>query len=344
LSWDAYTSTLWDEPRPDPIAAVRKQAEDSFEDVFASEYYLRLRRQWDPNMYAEASPVPALREDVCRLYGFGAQDVSDDDAVYKGPESEGCLALWGFFVLPTVTVHIRTAKVVNVSLGVASCLLTPSVNCQELPWHTGVRSETNVCHLLRILIQEIRDRYAASDVGVALLGNGGNIKVDVIRHKKPIIDLETGLCRRGASAALSGAVVQATANSDRPGFVVEERATADGEWKEAVEFYVACGLPYQHDLQESLLARCHNVSVAVCVVSTIASLLHVFPTHSTINFGGNKAKVAEDAATAHVKHFTGLLEGIMNLESVDVSADVKDVAVPLGTSASEMNAYMSDVF
>ena len=136
----------------------------------------------------------------------------------------------------------------------------------------------------------------------------------MVRHKKQIIDLDTGVTRRGASASLTGTVMQESARSDRPGFVVEERTTGDGKWQEVVEFYAACGLPLQHEFQQSLLARCHNVAVAVSVVTAAARLLGVAPRRTTINFSGDTARVSSTVALALKQGFITRLEEYIEVD------------------------------
>ena len=90
--------------------------------------------------------------------------------------------------------------------------------------------------------------------------------------------------------------------------------------------------------QESVLARCHTFAVAVCVATTFASLLNVFPTLSSISFAGNKEGVPPSVASQLVDDFKGLLT-----EAIPLSSDSRglhEVTVPLGSSDEELMEYM----
>ena len=166
--------------------------------------------------------------DVCELY---MSDRLGEPGAAVRPDTDWLLRVWRLVALPTVTVHIASASEVKVCVCVASVLHTPSLAWGELPDHTGSGSEYNVCHLLRFLAEEIWTTYRASDEGALFLADGGELRRDVIRHKKPLVDfpLDTGEVRRTSAAPLAGSVVQGTSNADRPGFVIEAQSSGEGK-------------------------------------------------------------------------------------------------------------------
>jgi hypothetical protein len=140
---------------------------------------------------------------------------------------------------------------------------------------------------------------------------GGELRREVIRHKKPLVDLETGEVRRTSAAPLEGSIVQATSNADRPGFVIEVKRASEDKWKEVMEFYPAMGLPEQHEYQEAMLARCHSHEMATSVVSVMHRWLQVHCTKDTISFTGSRKHFPDEAAYDLVRTFTDELEHVV---------------------------------
>ena len=87
---------------------------------------------------------------------------------------------------------------------------------------------------------------------------GMELHLRVVRHKKEEIHL-------GDHSA-----ILAHCKSDRPAFVIEMLDLANGKSVKLMHFYAAMGLPKQHYLEQSLLARCYTdwrVAVAVIEVA-----------------------------------------------------------------------------
>ena len=194
-------------------------------------------------MYVEGPDRAALEVDVLKLYSVNDDDAGNDDGCTIGtdaaasivrPCAEGMLRLWRSLVVPILTIDICSEEV-KVSLLLASVLATPSTNWMEKPGHTGIRAEFNPSQLLRYLILEIGDAYKASDEGRIFIDGYGTICTDVVRHKKPLIDLETGRLHTRKVKDLIGQTVQATANADRPGFVIDKYKEGSEEGVEVME-------------------------------------------------------------------------------------------------------------
>jgi hypothetical protein len=63
---------------------------------------------------------------------------------------------------------------------------------------------------------------------------------------------------------------------DRPAFVIENNKNEKEKWKEIMHLYPAMGMPRAHELQQSLLARCHQDHiVAVSLLMTTIEPLHI---------------------------------------------------------------------
>jgi len=301
-AWEGYESTGWHLPRPQPIALPRKIIAPTYQEVFASDKYLKEKKRTDPNLSTPAPDVAPLAVDVCDLYA------PERVAAAAGGE---LLRFWRLAVVPTVTVHVASATEVKVCVCVASVVHTPSVVSWELPGHTGPGSERNVCHLLQFLAHEMWNTYGASAEGAAIRAAGGELRREVIRHKKPLVDLETGEVRRTAAAPREGSIVQGTANADRPGFVIEVKRSSEDKWKEVLEFYPAMGLEEQHWYQEAMLSRCHSHGMATCVVEVMQRWLQVQCTHATISFTGSRKHFPDGAARDLVRTFTEQLEQVV---------------------------------
>ena len=156
---------------------------------------------------------------------------------------------------------------------------------------------------------------------------GGELRREVIRHKKPLVDLETGEVRRTSAAPLEGSIVQATSNADRPGFVIEVKRASEDKWKEVMEFYPAMGLPEQHEYQEAMLARCHSNGMATCVVSVMQQWLQVHCTKNTISFTGSRKHFPDEAAIDLVRTFSEQLEHVVG--GVAESGSVRNINAKL---------------
>ena len=255
------------------------------------------------------------------------------------------LRFWRLAVVPTVTVHVASATEVKVCVCVASVLHTPSVDKWELPGHTGPGSEHNVCHLLQFLAHAIWNTYGASAEARAIRAGGGELRREVVRHKKSLVDLETGEVSRKAAATRIGSIVQGTANAHRPGFVIEVKRGSEDKWKEVMEFYPAMGLPEQHEYQEAMLARCHSHGMATCVVSVMQQWLQVHCTKNTISFTGSRKHFPDEAARDLVRTFTEQLEHVVGgLAERSVGASIEELVRELPRDRSltemEMGAYI----
>ena len=307
-AWEGFESMKWDAPRPQPLALPRKTRLPTYEEVFRSDTYLKEQKRNDPNLYAPAPAKAHLPVDVCELYG---SERVEEEGTGGYPNQDWLLRFWRLVVLPTVTVHVASATEVKVCVCVASVLHTPAVAYWELPGHTGPGSERNVCHLLQFLANEMWNTYGASAEGDAIRAAGGELRREVIRHKKPLVDLETGEVRRAAAAPREGSIVQGTANADRPGFVIEVKRSSEDKWKEVLEFYPAMGLDEQHGYQEAMLSRCHSHGMATCIVDVMKRWLLVQCTHATISFTGSRKQFPEEAARDLVRTFTEQLEQVV---------------------------------
>ena len=111
--------------------------------------------------------------------------------------------------------------------------------------------------------------------------SGYRLVADVVRHKKPAIDLDTGRIIRGGAIGeerLANAMVMQHARSDRPAFVIDavqgsESDLDDSTSKELLHFYPAMGLSKQHWAHQVLLARCYDHDGAVAVLEVVAEFL-----------------------------------------------------------------------
>jgi hypothetical protein len=83
-----------------------------------------------------------------------------------------------------------------------------------------------------------------------------------------------------------GQTIQATANSDRPGFVIDKYKEGSEEGVEVMELYHAMGRPYQHYIQDSMLARCHTFAIAACTDRVINKALGIRCKRASISFAG----------------------------------------------------------
>lgn len=140
------------------------------------------------------------------------------------------------------------------------CLLT-------LPVMTKVYVKNSAGHdvnfLLRTLALDTFADFENTRLYQEQIGLKRIVSLAVLRHKKEEIHIG------------DHCMVLAHCRSDRPAFVIRSRADHDLKWTEIMHLYAAMGLPQQHWLQQSLLARCYlSHSVALCLLSSIKELLH----------------------------------------------------------------------
>jgi hypothetical protein len=94
----------------------------------------------------------------------------------------------------------------------------------------------------------------------AVYGSGG---LEVARHKK-----------RHEDYGEYGMTFIAQCRSDRPAFVIKEESD-DSSRPDLLHLYCAMGLPDEHALQQTLLARCKNSMMAACFTHVASVALNL---------------------------------------------------------------------
>ena len=117
-------------------------------------------------------------EDVCEKYALAPieQDVNAE---------EGTLAHWRAAIVEGTTVHNQSKNAALVAVPVAFALLKPNFQWKE----ADADVTADPCLLLRRLFPEILKRVKDSPFGRQVGACGYRLVADVVRHKKPAIDL-----------------------------------------------------------------------------------------------------------------------------------------------------------
>ena len=287
-AWDCMikmtAENRWCAPRPVDLGPARKQHTGTpFDEVFTNGAFWEAAlstRACDQN----ASPARAVRTDVCRTFKL-ASEVDPTDQSVQFPRDDWVIEVWKAAVVPGITVTVQSPTAVLVALPVAWPLLTR--NCRWTGTYEYDVDFTDPCYLLRILLPDIVKSFEASEDARQLRDNGFVLQQDVVRHKKPAIDLDSGRPVTEGTVLgerLERSVILQYARSDRAAFVVRAAPAANagdegGEpspnTHELLHFYPAMGLTKQHWAQQVLLARCHSHDMAVSVIDVIRQRLGV---------------------------------------------------------------------
>ena len=258
---------LWDTDRPEVLGPRRQRPPGvKFDAAFRSSAFFTQHLLTEARAIVDIVP-PAIHVDVCTLYELSST-----------PEADPSLfAMWRAATVDGATVYIQSPKAAVVSFSVASALLTPGCRWRELR-NVGAPDPNQ---LLRALLPLIFDSFVESEAGQSLVAQGYELSTDVVRHKKPSVDLDTGRLVEGLSAEdgrLANTVTLQYAGSDRPAFVI--RATKEvfpdagkSMGKEILHLYPAMSLTHQHWTAQILLARCYDHDLAVSVLSVVRRCL-----------------------------------------------------------------------